>query len=68
MTFKDVVETYAADNGITFMPKKDRNHEGKQIWLFGKSLCYLDRDVVFVYISSTSNWKPIGLEELLKIS
>ena len=42
VTFKDVVETYAADNGITFMPKKDRTHEGKQIWLFGKSLCYLD--------------------------
>lgn len=67
MTFKDVVESYAADNGITFIPKAGRNREGKQIWMFGKSLCYLDRDVVFVYISDQI-WSAIGLEELLKMS
>ena len=68
VTFKDVVETYAADNGITFIPKAGRVHEGKQIWLFGKISCYLDRDVVFIFISSDQKWKPIALEELLKIS
>ena len=67
MTFKDVVECYAADNGVTFIPKASRFHEGKQIWMFGKSSCYLDRDVVFVYVADKT-WRAIALEELLKIS
>lgn len=67
VTFKDVVEAFAANNGVTFMPKAGRVHEGRQIWLFGTSLCYLDQDVVFTFVSE-NNWRPIGLEELLKLS
>lgn len=67
VTFKDVVEAFAANNGVTFMPKAGRMHEGRQIWLFGTSLCYLDQDVVFTFVSE-NNWRPIGLEELLKLS
>lgn len=67
VTFKDVVGAYAESSGVAFVPKAGREHEGKQIWLFGKSLCYLDRDVVFTY-ESENLWRPIGLEDLLKIS
>ena len=67
ITFKDVVESYAANNGVAFIPKAGRVHEGKQVWLFGKSTCYLDRDVAFVY-EAEKRWKPIALEELLRIS
>ena len=67
VTFKDVVESYAADKGVAFIPKASRFHEGKQIWMFGKSTCYLDRDVVFVYIADQT-WRATALEEILKIS
>jgi hypothetical protein len=69
--FKEVVETFAANNGITFIPKVGRVQDGKQVFMFGKSLCYLDQDVVFVSTATktvTAEWRPIGLEELLKIS
>ena len=61
------MEAYAADNGVTFMPRPGRVHEGKQIWVFGKSTCYLDQDVVFAS-SGDGTWRPMGLEDLLKIS
>lgn len=65
-----MVETFAANNGITFIPKVGRIQDGKQIYLFGKSLCYLDQDVVFVstVIKTVNEWRPIALEALLKIS
>ncbi|CAN0476196.1 unnamed protein product, partial [Ectocarpus sp. 8 AP-2014] len=36
-SFKDVVEGYAAQNGVMFLPKPGRQHEGKQA-----SLCVID--------------------------
>jgi tuftelin-interacting protein 11 len=67
ISFKDVVEAYAAESGVTFMPRPGRVHEGKQIWVFGKSNCYLDQDVVFAS-AGDGTWRPMGLEDLLKIS
>jgi tuftelin-interacting protein 11 len=48
VTFKEVVETYAMRNNVEFVPKMGRLYEGKQLWQFGKSLCFLDQNVVFV--------------------
>lgn len=67
ISFKDVVEAYAADSGVTFMPRPGREHEGKQVWVFGKSTCYLDQDVVFASVGD-GTWRPMALEDLLKIS
>jgi hypothetical protein len=62
-----VVESFAAENGVAFMPKNGKFQEGKQVWKFGKSSCYLDQNVVFVYVTD-GEWRPIGLEELVNIS
>jgi tuftelin-interacting protein 11 len=48
ITFKEVVETFAMRNNVEFVPKLGRMFEGKQLWQFGRSLCYLDQNVVFV--------------------
>jgi tuftelin-interacting protein 11 len=66
-TFKDVVETFASRNGVEFMPRIGKTHEGKQVWRFGSKSCYLEQDVVFVHIPELHSWRPIGLEELLKL-
>lgn len=45
-SFKDVVEGYAAQNGVMFLPKPGRQHEGKQarffmrVWLV-HSVCFV---------------------------
>jgi tuftelin-interacting protein 11 len=48
VTFKEVVEKFAARNNVEFVPKLGRYFEGKQLWQFGHRLCYLDQNVVFV--------------------
>ena len=68
MSFKDVVTSFAMTSGITFVPKQGRQFEGKQIWQFGKCSCYLEHDVVFLYDVSKQHWRPVGLEEMLRIA
>ena len=48
VTFKEVVERFAARHNVEFLPKIGRYFEGKQLWQFGKALCYLDQNVVFL--------------------
>ena len=68
MSFKDVVTTFAMSSGISFLPKQGRQFEGKQIWQFGKCSCYLEHDVVFLYDVSKQHWRPVSLEEMLRIA
>jgi len=51
ITFKEVVERFAARNNVEFVPKLGRYFEGKQLWQFGRALCYLDQNVVFVSVA-----------------
>eukprot|EP01041_Mallomonas_annulata_P000909 gene909-1764_t len=67
VSFKEVVEAYAESSGILFLPKEGKIYEGKQIWIFGNKLCYLDQNVVF-YNNGRDNWSPIALEDLLAIA
>ena len=73
ISFKEVVEKFAEDNGVIFMPREGRMHEGKQVWQFGTRLCIIDQNVVFVHQAydaiggGKNHWTPIGLEELLAI-
>ena len=48
VTYKEVVENFAMRNNIEFTPKIGRFYEGKQLWNFGKNLCFLEQNVVFV--------------------
>ena len=68
MSFKDVVTSFAMSSGISFLPKQGRQFEGKQIWQFGKCSCYLEHDVVFLYDVSKQHWRPVSLEEMLRIA
>jgi tuftelin-interacting protein 11 len=67
-TFKDVVASFAMTKGVAFAPKHGKQHEGKQLYEFGKCTCYLDHDVVFVHESGGGErhaWKPVALDDLL---
>ncbi|CAM9981051.1 unnamed protein product [Discosporangium mesarthrocarpum] len=65
-SFREVVESYAEANGVTFLPKPGRQHEGKQMYSFGGVSVFLDQSVVFAEAPPGSgNWSPLGLEDLL---
>ena len=81
ISFKEVVEKFAANNGIEFFPRPPSSvstiiadqTKGKPLFQFGKSLCFIDQDVVFVASASvppgkTTQWNPIDLEALLLLA
>lgn len=70
-TFKDLIEEFALRNGVPFMPRTGRLQEGKQVFQFGKSLCFLDQGVVFLFRKKQhggSSWDPVTLEDMLAVS
>lgn len=71
--FRDVVEMFAETHGVEFVPRAGKMYQGKQVWSFGKCVCYIDRDVMFLHKSSSTNeltltWVPISLDDLLSIA
>eukprot|EP01029_Cantina_marsupialis_P019882 TRINITY_DN4624_c0_g1_i1.p1 TRINITY_DN4624_c0_g1~~TRINITY_DN4624_c0_g1_i1.p1 ORF type:complete len:738 (+),score=225.80 TRINITY_DN4624_c0_g1_i1:174-2387(+) len=66
VTFKEVVEEFAAQNSVSFFPS-GRRVVGKEVFKFGKRNIYLDNDVCYVE-SGKDNFVPIALEELLASS
>jgi len=66
MTFKQMIEALAVSNNCTFLPR-DKIFEGKQVWTFNKTLCYMHDNVLFAK-KENNNWVPVSLEELLLIS
>lgn len=68
---KDILEILAEKHNVEFIPKFGRSVEGKSVWQFGKCVCYMENNVVFVpkraeHVSSVlTDWTPISLEDLL---
>jgi len=61
--FKDLVAKRCEERGIIFRPVPGRLREGKQIYICGRSHCYLDRNVIFV--QDDALWVPTSLNSLL---
>ena len=63
-TFLEVVESFARQREIEFLPKSGSNAkvDGKSVWLFGGQSVYLDRNAVFAL--KGNKWQPISLEHL----
>ena len=80
VTFREVVEEFAARNGVTFTPKLSNTGQvvvadGKQLWSFAGSIsCYIDQNVVFARIrkkdapGAQNSWTPVSLETLLDMA
>eukprot|EP00731_Ephydatia_muelleri_P015724 Em0009g148a len=68
ISFKDVVEKLAEDNGLLFMPiAGQKQYEGKALYSFGKVAVYIDRGVVFA--KNVDNiWLPVSLDKLLELA
>ena len=74
MRFKEVVEQFAEQQGVPFLPKPGVRHNGKQVYSFGGACrIYLDQGVAFAEPARGGNsggdavdWEPVALEKLLE--
>ncbi|CAJ1951485.1 unnamed protein product [Cylindrotheca closterium] len=63
-TFREVVEEFAKNEGITFQPRSGFNamKDGRQIFQFGNASIYIEGDVVFTL--KGKEWIPVALDQL----
>lgn len=65
LSFKDLVEAFAAQHDIAFVPKAGRTHEGLQVWGFGAVSVVLDLHKQMLHAQIGDRWMPVSLEMLL---
>ena len=59
ITFRDVVEMFASENGVSFIPNTKRGRvDGKQVYNFDNLSVYIDREVLYVN-NGGSEWDPV---------
>jgi tuftelin-interacting protein 11 len=74
VSFREVVEQFAAKHGIEFVPRVGRMRLGRQLFAFGGVTVYLDSNVAYVEVSNSSSsngsgseqWQPVSLQDLLQ--
>jgi hypothetical protein len=76
VSFREVVEQFAAQHGVEFVPRVGRMRLGRQLFAFGGVTVYLDSNVAYVEVSngSSSNgsnsgseqWMPVSMQDLLQ--
>ncbi|CAM6126771.1 unnamed protein product [Calypogeia fissa] len=67
MSLKEIVEGFAQNNDVQFLPKLGRLHEGLQIYGFGMvSLC-IDTAKQMLLVQKDDRWVSVTLEQLLEM-
>ncbi|MCO5614698.1 hypothetical protein L7F22_068982 [Adiantum nelumboides] len=68
MTLKEVVETFAEQNDVQFLPKIGRLHDGFQVYGFGSTNVCMDNAQQRLYAQTGDRWVAVALEQLLEMS
>jgi tuftelin-interacting protein 11 len=67
LSLKEVVEAYAQEHDIRFLPKVGRTHDGLQVYGFGTVSVYLDSVKQQVFAQSRDRWVIASLEQLVEM-
>jgi len=62
ISLKSIVEKYAEDHNVLFMPTK-KAWDGKPVYTFGSFSIVIDKDLLYFF--SKGKWELTGLEELV---
>jgi hypothetical protein len=65
-TLRQLVEQFAQDAGMEFLPKAGRRHEGLQVYGFGGVSCVIDASASVVRAHIGGHWVLTTLEQLLQ--
>lgn len=67
MSLKEVVESFAEQNDVQFLPKVGRMHEGLQVYGFGSTNVCMDSAQQRLYAQTGDRWMTVSLEQLLEM-
>ncbi|KAI7842892.1 hypothetical protein COHA_003404 [Chlorella ohadii] len=67
LTLRQLVEQFAEEAGVAFLPKPGRTHEGLQMYGFGLVSCVVDNanSIVKAQLGGSTGWATVSLEQLL---
>ena len=70
-SLRDLVERFAEECDVPFVPKPGRTHAGMQVYAFGKLSVVVDtaREALLVQHGDADRraWKPVSIEQLLEL-
>ncbi|XP_024545504.1 septin and tuftelin-interacting protein 1 homolog 1 [Selaginella moellendorffii] len=67
MSLKEVVESFAQEKDVQFLPKPGRLHQGLQVYGFGSVSIAVDNHKQAVLAQAGQKWTSVSLEQLLEI-
>eukprot|EP00850_Spirogloea_muscicola_P020859 SM000229S07495 [mRNA] locus=s229:59568:63127:+ [translate_table: standard] len=67
MSLKDVVEAFAQQHDVQFLPKPGRTHEGLPVYGFGAVSVVVDTKRQELLALANGRWQPVALEQLLEM-
>jgi tuftelin-interacting protein 11 len=60
------VACFAEEQGVEFVPRPGRMHEGQPVYSFGGISCVLDIGHQLVHALIRERWTPVSLEGMLQ--
>jgi tuftelin-interacting protein 11 len=67
MSLKEIVESEAEKNDVTFLPKVGRMHEGLQVYGFGSVSICMDNAQQRMYAQTGERWIPVSIDQVLEM-
>lgn len=67
-TLRELVERYAADAGVEFVPRPGRYQDGLQVYSFGGVSCVLEAGGAVIRAQVRERWAPVSLARLLELA
>eukprot|EP01080_Neovahlkampfia_damariscottae_P006587 gene6587-10750_t len=64
LSFRELLEQFAAEENILFEPKGTQKYLGKQLYLFGGVPLYIDNEIIYAK-KNQNNYEPVSLNELI---
>lgn len=67
LTLKEVVEAFAEENDVQFMPKPGRTYEGLQVYSFGAVSIVVDTAKQSILAQTGDGWNAVYLDQILEM-
>ncbi|KAG0470575.1 hypothetical protein HPP92_017275 [Vanilla planifolia] len=67
MSLKEIVEAYAVEHGLMFVPKVGRSHNGLPVYGFGNVSVCIDSVKKLLFAQGVNGWDVVSLNELLQM-
>ncbi|KAH0459275.1 hypothetical protein IEQ34_012089 [Dendrobium chrysotoxum] len=67
MSLKEIVEDYAVEQGLIFVPKVGRSHNGLPVYGFGNISICIDSVKELLYAQGLDGWDVVSLNQLIQM-